>query len=235
MVRNNFSPNFRRFGDWLKASDRTTKYAKEIIAKHAMFPDRTLASLQKLKMSDIDISAKGWNSLSEGEAYERTKALQAAKIMRYERHDRETGKIRKYSMKEALKEVNQNIYEENRLLTPQKMKKHLGKSLYKEGKRWKIAKEDKIEVRLTIYSNGKTEYVTTRSNKAREVVRLYHEDVRKAVRAKTVKEREEILKNWKGKYIRDKTGKKWMLETTIEGIENAKEGETTGYQTIYAK
>ena len=51
MPRPIFSTKFGLFGDWLKAGNRETAYAKTIIRKHSLFPDKSLKSesYEKLK------------------------------------------------------------------------------------------------------------------------------------------------------------------------------------------
>jgi len=140
---------------------------------------------------------------------------------------------KKLSLSKAIKKVNE--YESAEFKTTEKsVKKNLGKTLYKVGKRWVIRKTDTIEVKSLIFSNGKSEYINPKSSKERYKIRKYHTDIRTAKNAKTVTEKEKILNKWKGKTISDKNGKKWKLEATLEGLENAQE-PYTGYQSIYAK
>ena len=225
MGRPKFSPKFPTWGAWKKAGNRETDYAKEIIKKHQMFPDKSLKTLNALKLSDIDISLKSWSSLNEKEIYERSKALQVAKIMRDDK--------RKPSLTKAIEKVNSYASTDSKI-NENLVKKHLGKALYKEGKKWKIRKTDTIEVKSLIFSEGKSEYITIKSSKDRALIRDYHNDIYKLEKAKTIAEKQKILKKWKGKTITDKNGKKWKLETTLEGLEYAKE-PYSGYQTIYAR
>jgi hypothetical protein len=223
MPRPIFSTKFGLFGDWLKAGNRETAYAKTIIRKHSLFPDKSLKALKAVNLSEADISLKSWDSLGKN-TYDRTKALQVAKMMREDK---------KLTLAKAVKEVNK--YESAGFKTTEKsVKKNLGKTLYKVGKRWAARKTDTIDVKSLVFSEGKSEYIHPYSSKERYQIRKYHRDIQKVKHAGTVAEKEKILKKWKGKTILDKNGKKWKLETTVEGVENAQDPDGV-YQSIYAK
>jgi hypothetical protein len=222
-----FSPKDRLFGDWLKRGDRTTKYAKHIEKLHIIFPDRCLKDLRDLKKPDYDLSSKTWESLGD-QTYERTKALQVANMMRADS---------KLTLEKAIKEINKNEKKiGERGISEKTVRIHLGNTLYKNKNsgRWSVRKTDSIETKNLIYSEGKSEYIRIRSSKDRALLRQYKRDTDSLGSKKTVKEKEKILNKYKMKTVTDVNGKKWKLESTLEGIERSKEPNRV-FQSYYAR
>jgi serine protease inhibitor len=218
MPRPVFSEQFRTYGEWLKAGDRTSKYAQEIIRKHKIFPDRNLKYLNSLKMSDIDLSLKPISALTDKEFTERGESLKVLKIMRNE------GLTLSKSIEKA-KEYGYNPTEKS-------VRKSLGNVFYKTGKGWKARKTDKIEVRMNIYSNGKEETITVTNSKDRTLIGKYFNDVKKVLHGEL--DEKTFKKLYKRKTIVDAKGNKWNLETSrkeIEKIETANPNDV--YRVIY--
>ena len=218
MPRPIFSAQFRTYGEWLKAGDRTSKYAQEIIKKHKVFPDRNLKFLNSLKISDIDLSLKPISALTEKEFTERGESLKVLKIMRNE------GLTLSKSIEKA-KEYGYNPTEKS-------VRKSLGNVLHKTGKGWKARKTDRIEVRMNIYSNGKEETITVANSKDRSLIGKYFNDVKKVLHGEL--DEKTFKKLYKRKTIVDAKGNKWILETSrkeIEKIEAANPNDV--YRVIY--
>ena len=220
MPRPNFSPKFRLYGDWLKASPRNTKYAQEIIRKHKLFPDRNMEFLNSLKISDVDISKKPISSLKAGEMDKRYGSLKVLKNMR------KTGG----TFSKCFKSAKNDMYN---VTSEKEARKHLGNSIFKKGGKWVARKTDKIEVKMRIYSNGKEEDIITKSNKDRTKIGNYFHDIWRLKRGEID---EKTFKKRYGKtIIKDANGKKWKLEINrkaIEDIELADPGAI--YRVIYA-
>lgn len=218
MPRPIFSAQFRTYGEWLKAGDRTSKYAQEIIRKHKVFPDRNLKFLNSLKIFDIDLSLKPVSALTEKEFTERGESLKVLKIMR------NNGLTLSKSIEKA-KEYGYNPSEKS-------VRKSLGNVLYKTGKGWKARKTDRIEVRMNIYSNGKEETITVANSKDRTLIGKYFNDVKKVLHGQL--DEKAFKKLYKRKVIVDAKGNKWSLETSrkeIEKIETANPNDV--YRVIY--
>ena len=218
MPRPIFSAQFRTYGEWLKAGDRTSKYAQEIIRKHKVFPDRNLKFLNSLKISDIDLSLKPVSALTEKEFTERGESLKVLKIMRNE------GLTLSKSIEKA-KEYGYNPSEKS-------VRKSLGNGLYKTGKGWKARKTDRIEVRMNIYSNGTEETITLTNSKDRTLIGKYFNDVKKLLHGQL--DEKAFKKLYRRKVIVDAKGNKWSLETSrkdIEIIETANPNDV--YRVIY--
>lgn len=204
MPRPVFSTQYRTYGEWLKAGDRTSKYAQEIIKKHKVFPDRNLKFLNSLKISDIDLSLKPVSDLTDNEFTERGESLKVLKIMRNENLtlSKSIEKVKKYGYNPSEKSV----------------RKSLGNTLYKTGKGWKARKTDRIETTWNIYSNGKDEGITLGSSKDRSLLGKYFNDVKKLLHGEL--DEKTFKKLYKRKTIVDAKGHKWKLETSESAIRN---------------
>ena len=218
MPRPAFSKDFRLWGDWLKNANPNSSYTQRIIKLHKMFPDRNLKFLRSLKISDIDISSKPVSTLTDKEIVERGNSLKVLKIMRRE------GTSLSKSI-EIAKNQGFNISEKS-------VKKHLGNSLYKVGRRWLARKTDKIEVRLRIYSNGQEEFISVTNSKDRSLIGKYFNDIDEVQKGKL--DEKEFKRRYGRRTIIDAKGYKWSLETNIEAIANIYASDSTSlYRSIY--
>ena len=82
MSRPVFSKDYRTYGEWLKAQPRDSRYAKEIIKKHNLFPDKSLNQLRNLRIADYDISKMAWKSLTSLQKSDRQQSLEILRTMR---------------------------------------------------------------------------------------------------------------------------------------------------------
>ena len=218
MPRPAFSKDFRLWGDWLKNANPNSSYTQRIIKLHKMFPDRNLKFLRSLKISDIDISSKPVSTLTDKEIVERDNSLKVLKIMRRE------GTSLSKSI-EIAKNQGFNISEKS-------VKKHLGNSLYKVGRRWLARKTDKIEVRLRIYSNGQEEFISVTNSKDRSLIGKYFNDIDEVQKGKL--DEKEFKRRYGRRTIIDAKGQKWSLESNIEAITNIYASDSTSlYRSIY--
>lgn len=218
MPRPAFSKDFRLWGEWLKNANPDSAYTQKIIKLHKMFPDRNLKFLRSLKISDIDISSKPISALSDKQTVDRGKSLKVLQIMRREN----------LSLKEAIDSIKDYRLKPSE----QSVKKHLGKSLYKMGRKWVARKSDKIEVKMHIYSNGAEEIITVNNSKDRYLISRYFSDLQKVQHGQL--EEKAFKKRYSRKGITDAKGYKWSLETNIEAIANIQASDTnTLYRSIY--
>lgn len=218
MSRPRFHNKHRTFGEWLKTQPRDSKYAKEIIRKHKIYPDRNLSFLNSLKISDIDLSHKPVSALTEKEFTERAESLKVLRLMRNEN-------LTLSKSIEKVKEYGYNPSEKSVRIS-------LGNTLYKTGKGWKARETDTIEARMSIYSNGKEEMITLTNSKNRTLVGKYNNDVKKVLHGDL--DEKTFQNRYKRKTIIDSKGYKWTLEiskTEIEKIEAANPNHP--YRCIY--
>lgn len=218
MPRPPFTAKYRLWGDWLKNANPNSSYTKKIIKLHQIYPNKDLKFLRSLKISDVDFSSKPLSALTDNEFVERSKSLKVLQIMRRE------GTSLSKSI-EIAKNYGFNISE-------QSVRKHLGSTIYKAGNVWKVRKTDKIQTRMSIYSNGAEETITVTNSKDRNLIGRYFSDLRKV--QKNELDENTFKKRYSRKVIVDAKGKKWKLETDIEAIANIQAiDETNLYRSIY--
>nr|WP_321498363.1 hypothetical protein [uncultured Methanolobus sp.] len=210
MSRPEFSREYRTYGEWLKAMPRDFRYAKEIIRKHQMFPDKSLNQLRKLKLSDASLASRSFDMLSPVQRDMRTRAVLAVNDMR-------KGK----SLTTAAKEQG---------ITVQDALKHLGNAVYKKNGRWVATKTDSIERGRWLFSNGKRLSVVVKNSKDASLVSKYLNAVRTALRTGD----EAALKPFKNVTIEGADGKDYPLETDLEKLYEANEQiEDSEFLPIY--
>lgn len=199
MPRPAFSATFRTYGAWLKGGDRTTKYAQEIIKKHALFPDRNLAFLNNLKLSEVYLDKVPKGALTEVEGHQRAKAFDLLREMRKDPSLSFSKAMKKANYKSVTKPMNEATY-----------RKHLGNTLFKKGARWAVRKTDKIPARMRIFSNGEYPLIDVKNSKDRQKIGQYHSDIRSMKYNKIGMA--EFSEKYKNIVIIDSNGKKWKLE-----------------------
>ncbi|ETA69398.1 hypothetical protein MettiDRAFT_2897 [Methanolobus tindarius DSM 2278] len=195
MSRPRFSKEYRTYGEWLKAKPRDTRYAKEIIRKHLLFPDKSRSQLVKLKISDYDLSKAGWESLTPLQKIERNKSLQILRAMRKGANLSQMTKKFDMKNKDAIK--------------------HLGQYLHKENGRWKATKSDSLQVEMGFYdrNEGHITIITT-SSKDRFLLAEYRDAVEKSLKDGET----ERLAKYEDIKIVDADGKVHHFETDLDRL-----------------
>jgi hypothetical protein len=194
MSRPKFSKDYRTYGDWLKAKSRDTRYAKEIIRKHQLFPDKSLSQLRELKISDYGLSKASWKDLSSQQKRERNLSLEILRSLR-----------KGESLTQVLKK--RGVRKEFAL-------KNLGNYLQKSNGKWFANKTDSLEVEMLIYSKDGVKTIVTASSKDRSLIAKYFNDVQKALKDPKVP----ILQKYKDMKIIDADGKEHHFETDLEKL-----------------
>ena len=218
MPRPAFTAKYRLYGDWLKNANPNSSYTQKIIKLHKMFPDRNLEFLRSLKISNIDVGSKPISALTDKQIVERGNSLKVLKMMRREG----------YSLSKSVESVRNQGFN----ISEGSVKKHLGKTLYKTGRRWLARKTDKIEVRLRIYSNGQEEFISVTNSKDRSLIGKYYNDIDEVQKGKL--DEKEFKRRYGRRTIVDAKGHKWSLETNIEAIANIYASDSTSlYRSIY--
>ncbi|WP_342304956.1 hypothetical protein [Methanolobus sp. ZRKC5] len=212
MSRPQFSKDHRTYGQWLKAQPRDTRYAKEIIRKHQMFPDKSRNQLRKLRIGDYDLGKAGWEAITSQQKTERNKTLQILRSMR--KGANLTQMAEKYGMN------NKDII------------RHLGRNLYKENGRWKVTKSDSLQVGMRFYDrNAGHITIVTRGSKDRSLIGEYFNAVNK-----TLKDGDTTrLKKFNGVKIADNAGNEHAFETRLDRLYEIEEAQVESeFQEIYA-
>ncbi|NPE30688.1 hypothetical protein HNV12_22580 [Methanococcoides sp. SA1] len=194
MSRPQFSKDYRTYGEWLKAMPRTSRYAREIIRKHQLFPDKSLNRLRKMRISDVSATHKAFTSLNPYEKDVRKRSLMVLSEMR-------KGK----SLTEASKEHGVKV---------QSVLKHLGTSVKKKNGKWVPSKTDHIERSRWFYSDAKRVAVIVNSSKDASLISKYLNAVRVALNTGN----DTILEPFKYLKIKGADGKDYPFETDLEKL-----------------
>ncbi|WP_321431133.1 hypothetical protein [uncultured Methanolobus sp.] len=194
MSRPEFSREYRTYGEWFKAQPRNTKYAKEIISKHKLFPDKSLSQLRKLRISDYDLSQTAWETLTSQQKRDRTLSLEVLRSIR-----------KGESLTQAM---------EKRGLRKDFVLKNLGKQLHKSKGKWVATKTDSLEVEMLVYTKDGVRTIVTTSSKDRSRIAKYFNDVQKALKNPD----NPILKKYKDIKIVDAEGKEHHFETDLDRL-----------------
>ena len=221
MPRPRFSTQFRTYGEWLKAGDRTSKYAREIIKKHKIFPDRNLNFLNNLKMSDVFLDKKPKNALSAVEKLERSNAFKLTRLMR---------KNPKMGFSEAIKIANKLGKVGD--MTEKTYRRHLGNTLFKDKGKWKVRKSDAIITNMRIYSGGKTPIIEIKGSRDRKFISGYLNDLGLISRHKMAPSQFE--EKYKNAVVIDANGKEWKLSNNVREIINL-QTDIEDHDLIYAE
>ncbi|KXS40221.1 hypothetical protein HWN40_04600 [Methanolobus zinderi] len=211
MSRPEFTKDFRTYGQWLKAMPRDTRYAKEIIRKHKMFPDKSLKQLRDLKISDYDLSKAGWETLTSQQRMERHRSLQILRAMR--------------------KGASLNQMTEKFGMKNKDAVKLLGRNLYKENGRWKATKNDSLEVEMRFYDRDAGHItIVTRNSKDRYLIAEYKDAVDRTLKGGDTSR----LKKFEGVKIVDNAGKEHSFETRLDRLYDIEEAQVEGeFQELY--
>lgn len=205
-----FSTNYPTFSSWLKSTKRTSRYAREIIKKHSLAPNKTLSELRRLRISDLDISRTPLSRLSSDEITHRSRALQVLIRMR-----------RGFKFTEALEGID---------ISQIDVKRHLGGVLFHKRRRVFAKPVDYIQRRMLFYENGQVTSIVVRNSRDATLIAEYMNDVKKAIKGDI-----SVLKKYKYRVIIDADGVKHYFETDPEiilAIEDMKE-DSEFYEEVY--
>ena len=226
MPRPAFTAKYKLWGDWLKSANPKSSYTKRIVALHKQYPDKSLKALKAIGKTVIDISKLPAKALTTKQTQERRAALQII-------HTMQPGKnYTGMSLRNALKIHNSDP---SRIkMSENKVKAHLGDILEKGVKnRFRINPNKKLETRHNIYSNGERHEITLSTQKEREKVKEYFDDIfRMKYRGYPSNE---FSKKWKGKFVKDAKGQKCVFEDSPEIIKDIEDREIDDFVSSYAK
>ena len=211
MSRPVFSKDYRTYGEWLKAQPRESRYAKEIIKKHNLFPDKSLNQLRNLRIADYDNSKIAWKSLTSQQKSDRQLSLEILRTMR------KGGNLTEITEKLG---VNRQF-----------ALKNLGNYLYKDKGKWTVTATDKIETQMLFYSRDKGQIsIVTASSKDRSLIGKYMAYVNKALKHNDPS----VLDEFRNLKIIDAEGKEHYFETDLDKLhEIAEAQEEPEFMEIY--
>lgn len=199
MSRPQFSREYRTYGEWFKAQSRDTRYGKEIIRKHQLFPDKSLNQLRKLRISDAELSQTAWKSLTSQQKRERNLSLEILRSVR-----------KGESLTQVLKK---------RGLKKDFALKNLGNQLQKSNGKWVATKTDSLEVEMSVYTKDGLRSVITSSSKDRSRIAKYFNDVQKALKNNDPS----ILEKYNNMKLIDAEGNEHHFETDLNRLYEIRE------------
>lgn len=189
---------FSRYGSfhrWKKNTTGSSQYIKRVEKLRQLFPDLPLKKLVKKRIKDADLSLKSWNELTPTQKETRKRALRVIDNMRSEGE----------SFTAALKqnEVDKMI-----------IKRHLGNSLFKRNRRYKIKALDNIQRGMHFYEDGVVRDIIVTNSIDASLIGKYFSAVRHAIRTGDTSQ----LTPFVGKSIVDASGSLRTFETDIEKL-----------------
>ena len=218
--KNRFSPDYKTYNDWLKAHPESTPYNQRIIRTHERFPNASLSQLRGhasrgkrpvSQLKEIPIYKRPWSSLNRGELSTRERSLEVLSKVR--RND--------LSLTKASRELH---------TSPKTVVKNTNAFKKLKGK-WIAKSQDRISRIISIYENGKQEWIEVRDSRTASNIGKYNNAVKQFLATGNA----EILEEF-NKPIKDAKGNLHYLETDpnklTEIMEAQKEPE---FYEIYKK
>ena len=212
-----FSPDFDSFDTWLALFKGTESYRNRIIREHSKFPNASLSQLRghasrgKKPVSELKetpIYKRSWSSLSTREVLTRERGLKVLSEVKKGQSLTRASRESHTSARTVLKNTNA-------------LKKLNGKWIPKE--------YDRISRTMSIYENGKQEWIDVRDSRASSKIGKYNNAVKQFLATGN----EDFLKGF-DKPIRNSEGQLHYFETnTNRLIEIAEAQEEPEFYEIY--
>jgi len=206
-----FSPRYSTYEDWLKRFRGSESYKQRIIRLHSKYPNASLSQLRghpKARERQLHLRKKkpiyrrAWTSITDKQAKQRKKALEVLKEVR-------NGK----SLTKASKELH---------IKPETVIKHTNAFKKVKG-RWIAKSQDRISRIVSIYENGKQEWIEVRDSRTASRIGQYNS----AVNEFLMTGNEDILKQFK-KPFKEANGKQHHFETDPEKLNEIVESQEEG-------
>jgi len=212
-----FSKQYSTFQDWINNFKGSESYKNRIIREHSKYPDASLSQLRghpkererlvfHLKIKPV--YKRSWYDLTERECSLREKSLDVLSKVR-------NGK----SLYESSKEIGIN---------PETVVKNTNAFKKVNGK-WIAKSQDRISRVMSIYENGKKEWIEIRDSRTASKIGKYNSAVNQFLRTGNKK----VLKPFK-KPFKDAKGKQHHFETDPDELyEIAESQEEPEFYEIY--
>lgn len=212
-----FSPEYKTFQDWLPNFKGSESYRKRIIREHGKFPHASLSQLRghapkgKKPVSELKpepLYKRAWASITKRELNQRERSLEVL------------SKVRKgESLTKASKELH---------TSPETVMRHTNAFRKTRGK-WSAKTQDRISRVMSIYENGKQEWVETRGSRTASRIGKYNS----AIKEFLITGNENVLKPFKRPF-KDVQGKLHYFEIEPDKlIEIAERQEEPEFWEIY--
>jgi hypothetical protein len=215
--RSSFSSRYKTFNDFLKNFKGSYTYKQRIIRLHSKYPNASLSQLRGhplkgerslSKLKERPIYQRSWSELSGREQRLRKTSLDVLSKVR-----------RGQSLSSAAKELH---------IKHERVIKHTNAFKKVKG-RWIAKSQDRISRIMSIYENGKQEWIEIRDSRTASKIGKYNSAVNEFLRTGN----EEVLKPFK-KHFKDANGKLHYFETNPDKLyEIAESREEAEFYEIY--
>jgi hypothetical protein len=215
--KSNFSTRYKTFEEFLKNFKGSESYRQRIIRLHSKYPNASLSQLRghPLKgersiseLKERPIFQRSWSELSSKEKRLRKTSLDVLSKVR-----------RGQSLSSASRELH---------IKPKTVIKHTN-AFKKSGRRWVAKSHDHISRVMSIYENGKEEWVEVRDSRIASKIGKYNSAVNQFLRSGN----KDVLKQFK-KPFKDANGKLHYFETNPDKLyEIAESREELEFYEIY--
>ncbi len=212
-----FSKDYRTFEDWLKAHPEQTAYNLRIIRSHSKYPNASLSQLRGhaskgkkfvSRLKPKPVYKRSWSDITKRELSIREKSLDVL------------GRVRGgQSLSKASKELH---------TTPETAIKNTNAFKKVNGK-WTAKSHDRISRVMSVYENGKQEWIEIRDSRTASKIGKYNSAVNEFLRTGNTS----VLKPFR-KPFRDAQGKLHYFETDPDRLyEIAEQQEEPEFWEIY--
>ena len=212
-----FSPEYTTFQDWLSNFKGSESYRKRIISEHSEYPRASLSQLRghapkgKKPVSELKpepLYKRAWASIIKRKLNQRERSLEV---------------LSKVRNGESLTKASQNLH-----TTPETVMRNTNAFRKTRGK-WIAKSYDRISRVMSIYENGKQEWIETRDSRTASKISKYNS----AVNEFLMTGNEDVLNPFK-KPFKDAQGNLHRFETDPDKLyEIAEQQEAPEFWEIY--
>ena len=192
-----FSKRFRDFGTWFSTQDGRTGYVKRIARIHSLYPSANLNQLRghiRIKTPPAPLYKRAWDTLNSKEQSARDRSLG---VLSHARKSNQSltrlARERKISVRSVLRATD---------------------GFKKVGGRWMAKKTDRIPRIMKINEDGKERWIEIRDSRSASLIGKYHSAVREYLDTGNTA----VLAEFKGKRVKDSSGKWHTLETNPNAL-----------------
>jgi len=215
--KNNFSIDYKTFEDWSSSFKGSESYKNRIIRLHSKFPNASLSQLRGhpkarervvSQLKEKPVYKRSWSELTRRELILREKSLDVSRKVK-------NGQ----SLSKASKELQ---------IKPETVIKHTNGFIKSKGK-WIARFQDRISRVMSIYENGKQQWIEIRDSRTASRIGKYNSAVNQFLRTGN----EDILKQFI-KPFKDSKGNLHFFETDPDKLNEIAESlEEPEFYEIY--
>jgi len=191
-----FSPKYDIFEDWLNNFKGSESYKNRIIRLHSKYPNASLSQLRGhpkarektvSQLKEKTVYKRSWSELTRRELILREKSLDV---------------LRKVRNGQSLSKASKELH-----IKPETVLKHTNAFRKSNGK-WIAKSQDRISRVMSVYENGKQEWIEIRDSRTASKIGKYNSVVNEFLRTGN----EDVLKPFK-KPFKDSNGNLHYFET----------------------